>query len=130
MAEKIMELKEKFNIKDKKVKALISRIKEIGLKLSDIEEKITRGKGKGGQKINKTSNRVQLKHVPTGIMAASQRERERNKNRFLALRELIDKYEMKFHPEKSTKLKEIEKIRKKKARKKRKTRVKGKSHEK
>ena len=34
---------------------------------SDLEEKFVRGFGKGGQKVNKTSNCVELKHLPTGI---------------------------------------------------------------
>ncbi|MDO8494614.1 MAG: peptide chain release factor-like protein, partial [Deltaproteobacteria bacterium] len=33
---------------------------------SDILEKFIRGSGKGGQKINKTSTCVWLRHVPTG----------------------------------------------------------------
>jgi len=35
---------------------------------SDLEEKFVRGSGPGGQKINKTSSCVQLKHVPTGML--------------------------------------------------------------
>lgn len=32
----------------------------------DIIEKFVKGSGPGGQSVNKSSNRVQLKHVPTG----------------------------------------------------------------
>ena len=37
------------------------------LKKEDIEEIFVKGGGKGGQHVNKTSNCVQLKHLPTGI---------------------------------------------------------------
>ena len=33
---------------------------------SEIEESFLKGSGPGGQKINKTSSAVQLKHLPTG----------------------------------------------------------------
>lgn len=33
----------------------------------DLEEKFVKGFGKGGQKVNKSSNCVELKHLPTGI---------------------------------------------------------------
>lgn len=33
----------------------------------DLEEQFVKGGGNGGQKINKTSNCVVLKHLPTGI---------------------------------------------------------------
>ena len=34
----------------------------------DLEEKFIRGSGPGGQKINKTSSCVELKHIKTGII--------------------------------------------------------------
>lgn len=38
------------------------------LKESDFQEKFIKGSGPGGQKINKTSNCVELKHDATGII--------------------------------------------------------------
>ena len=35
---------------------------------NDLEEQFIKGWGPGGQKINKSSSAVQLKHIPTGIM--------------------------------------------------------------
>ena len=35
---------------------------------NDIEESFIKGSGPGGQSVNKTSNCVQLKHLPTGIV--------------------------------------------------------------
>lgn len=34
----------------------------------DIEEKFVKGWGKGGQKVNTTSNCVELRHKPTGVI--------------------------------------------------------------
>lgn len=41
---------------------------EVILDESDLEEKFIKGFGPGGQSVNKSSNCVQLKHLPTGII--------------------------------------------------------------
>lgn len=41
---------------------------EVHLNEEDLEEKFIKGSGPGGQKVNKSSNCVQLIHKPTGIM--------------------------------------------------------------
>lgn len=43
------------------------QIQEVVLCESQLEEKFVKGFGKGGQKVNKTSNCVELKHIPTGV---------------------------------------------------------------
>ncbi|CAH0555825.1 unnamed protein product [Brassicogethes aeneus] len=48
---------------------------------SDIEEQHVRGSGPGGQKINKTSSCVVLKHIPTGIVVKNQESRLLEQNR-------------------------------------------------
>lgn len=48
---------------------------------NDITEVFIKGGGKGGQKINKTNSKVQLKHIPTGIVVESQFSRSRDANR-------------------------------------------------
>ncbi|KZL83662.1 rf-1 domain-containing protein [Colletotrichum incanum] len=55
---------------------------------SEIEESYLKGSGPGGQKINKTSSAVQLKHIPTGIVVKSQATRSRTQNRKIA-REIL-----------------------------------------
>jgi protein subunit release factor B len=56
---------------------------------SDIQEKFIKGgSGKGGQKINKTNSKVQLTHIPTGIVVTSQATRSRDQNRKIA-REIL-----------------------------------------
>ncbi|TKA22687.1 hypothetical protein B0A50_07780 [Salinomyces thailandicus] len=60
---------------------------------SDLHEAFLKGSGPGGQKINKTSSAVQLKHLPTGIVVKSQETRSREQNRKLArnlLKEKLD----------------------------------------
>lgn len=112
-----MKLPPQSQLTDKKFKEIKNLIDALGIDLNDIEEKFVHGGGRGGQKINKSTNAVQLKHLPSGILIKYQKHRERAMNRILALRELLDK----LNPD-SKKLKEIEKIRKqKKRRKKRQT---------
>ena len=58
---------------------------------TDLEESFLKGTGPGGQKINKTSSAVQLKHLPTGIVVKSQETRSREQNRKLARNVLAEK---------------------------------------
>ena len=63
---------------------------------SEITESFLKGSGPGGQKINKTSSAVQLKHGPTGIVVKCQETRSRDQNRKLArqiLGERLDELE-------------------------------------
>lgn len=56
---------------------------------TDISEKFIKGgSGKGGQKINKTNSKVQLTHIPTGLVVTSQATRSREQNRKIA-REIL-----------------------------------------
>lgn len=109
-------LNESFDVSPAKIADLKARILRLGIDVRLIEESFTRGGGKGGQKINKTANRVQLYYPPLDIRVSCQRERKRSLNRFLALRELADQVEMKISPETSERFKEFDKIRKRKAR--------------
>ena len=56
-----------------KAKALEEKMERLGIKESDIIEKFVRSQGHGGQKVNKTSTCVYLKHVPTGIEVKCQK---------------------------------------------------------
>jgi peptide chain release factor len=111
-----MNLNEKFDVTPSKVEALLERMRRLGVDASVIDEGFTRGGGKGGQKINKTSNRVQLYYPPLDLRVSCQKERKRSLNRFLALRELVDQIEVKVSPETSQRLKDVAKLRKRKAR--------------
>ncbi|KAK9448660.1 RF-1 domain-containing protein [Limtongia smithiae] len=59
----------------------------------EIEEVFIKGGGKGGQKINKTNNKVQLKHIPTGIVMSCQATRSREQNRKIARQHLAEELE-------------------------------------
>ena len=69
---------------------LDSLMQDLGIEEEDLIEKFIRGSGHGGQKINKTSSTVYLKHVPTGIEVKCQRERSQALNRFFARLELCE----------------------------------------
>ena len=58
------------------------------LELDIMEKFIKGGSGKGGQKINKTNSKVQLTHIPTGLVVTSQATRSRDQNRKIA-REIL-----------------------------------------
>ncbi|KAI4200625.1 MAG: hypothetical protein LQ350_003765 [Teloschistes chrysophthalmus] len=101
----------------------------IVIKEDEIEESFLKGSGPGGQKINKTSSAVQLKHLPTGMVVKSQATRSRSQNRSIARRLLADKLEdAEKGPESRTALKDEIK-RKKKASKSKKARRKHKTSE-
>ncbi|MEO1857637.1 MAG: peptide chain release factor-like protein [Rubritalea sp.] len=67
------------------------KLTKLGAPASTIVEKFIQGSGSGGQKINKTSSCVYLKHLPTGIEVKCQGERSRETNRQLAREELYRK---------------------------------------
>src|SRR3989338_4835445 len=76
-----------------KYKDLLARMAKIGVKEDDLTEHFVRSSGAGGQKVNKTSSCVVLKHIPTGIEVKCQVERSQALNRFLARRILVEKLE-------------------------------------
>lgn len=73
--------------------SLRARFVSLGVKADDVAEQFIRGAGAGGQKINKTSSTVVLRHLPTGVEVRCQRERSQSVNRLLAWVELADKLE-------------------------------------
>ena len=97
-----------------KVKALEERMERLGIKELDILERFVRSQGHGGQKVNKTSTCVYLKHLPTGIEVKCQQERSQSLNRFIARRILAEKIEDMILGEESEKQQQIEKIRRQK----------------
>ena len=60
-----------------------------------------KGTGNGGQKINKTSSAVRLKHRPTGIAVSANEERSQSRNRHIALRKLRYEIALNVHAEPS-----------------------------
>lgn len=56
------------------------------IKDEDLEWEFYRSGGKGGQNVNKVSTAVRVKHLPSGIVVASQAERHQGQNRESALK--------------------------------------------
>lgn len=101
-------------VSSEKQKALRERMERLGISEKDIVEKFVRSRGKGGQKVNKTSTCVYLKHLPTGTEVKCQRERYQALNRFLARRLLADKIERKILGKLREEEQQIQKIRRQK----------------
>lgn len=72
---------------------LEARMKRNQILESDLEERFVLGSGSGGQKINKTSNCVYLKHLPSGIEVSCQDSRSRERNREIARNRLCEELE-------------------------------------
>jgi len=69
--------------------------------LRDCEFIMQKGTGNGGQKVNKTSSAVRLRHRPTGIAVAANEERSQAKNRHIALRKLRYEIALRVHADPS-----------------------------
>lgn len=103
-------------ITQEKWEKLYERMAALSIREEDLAENFIRGSGSGGQKINKTSSCVQLRHDPSGIEIKCQSSRLQGSNRFFARRELCNKLEEKILGIKSQKKQEQEKIRRQKRR--------------
>mmetsp|Transcript_35232 Transcript_35232/g.85396 ORF Transcript_35232/g.85396 Transcript_35232/m.85396 type:complete len:574 (-) Transcript_35232:62-1783(-) len=67
----------------------------------ELSERFVRGSGAGGQKINKTSNRVVLVHEPTQLKVECQDTRSLTQNRKIARKRLLEKLDEHFHGKQS-----------------------------
>ena len=104
----------KYGVTQAKENELHALMESLGIFEEDLIEKFIRGSGPGGQKINKTSICVYLKHVPSGMEVKCQAERSQAKNRFFARRELCDKVMAEIEGVRSKKEQANEKIRRQK----------------
>ncbi len=69
----------------------LDRMRKLGINEDDLVERFIVGSGRGGQKLQKTSSCVYLKHIPTGIEIKCQSTRSREGNRNLARLQLCDR---------------------------------------
>ncbi|NWF53051.1 MAG: peptide chain release factor-like protein [Nitrospirae bacterium] len=112
-----------FSVSKEKTRLLQEKMKALGILEKDIIEKFVRSSGKGGQKVNKTSTCVFLKHIPTGIEVKCMKDRSQSINRFLARRKLIEKIEA-LSGNVSSFNNKTERIRRQKSKRKRRARLK------
>lgn len=101
-------------ISEEKYRQLEKRMEDLEIFEDDLEEKFIKASGKGGQKVNKSSSCVYLKHLPSKFEVKCSKSRFREENRFFARRLLCEKLEEFIHAKKSAKQQEIEKIRRQK----------------
>lgn len=105
-----------FGVSSVKEKILLQRMQRMNVSEQDLEETYIRASGPGGQKVNKTSSCVFLRHIPSGISVKCQDERYQSLNRFIARRRLLDLIEKKRTGIISEEKKRIDKIRRQKRR--------------
>jgi protein subunit release factor B len=72
---------------------ILHRLHRLGVAPGDVDERFIRGGGPGGQKINKTSSTVWLRHKPTGVEVRCQDERSQASNRERAWEQLCTRLE-------------------------------------
>ena len=107
-------------INPQKQEELEERLGALLIRREEVVEKFVRSAGPGGQKVNKTSSAVYLRHLPTGIEIKMQQDRSQAVNRFLAWRLLADKVEAR-RTGKDPQAAEADRIRKQKQRRLRKS---------
>ena len=74
-------------------RSIETRMAQLGLRESDLEETFARSSGPGGQNVNKVSTAVRLLHRPSGVSVTVQDSRSQAQNRRLARERLLDAVE-------------------------------------
>jgi protein subunit release factor B len=97
-----------------KESALRAKMASLDIREEDIEESFIRAGGPGGQKVNKASTAVYLRHIPSGIEVKCSRERSQPLNRYYARKILAAKIENLIKGRESEERKRIEKLRRQK----------------
>ncbi|MDD5555736.1 MAG: peptide chain release factor-like protein [bacterium] len=83
----------RFPVSPPKERELLDRMRLLGIREEDLEEKFIRSSGPGGQKVNKASTCVFLRHRPTGVAVKCGEERSRALNRYRARRRIVGRIE-------------------------------------
>jgi len=85
-----------FGVTERKRCELERRMQKCNLFEDDIEEKFVRSSGAGGQKVNKSSTCVHLRHIPSGLSVKVQKSRSQGLNRYYARKQMCDLLENKL----------------------------------
>ena len=88
------------------------RLDAVGVLPGDVTEVFIRGAGAGGQKINKTSSTVVLRHGPTGLEVRCQEERSQAANRARAWVRFCEKLEERLRAAEAERKAAVAKVRK------------------
>ena len=105
-----------FPVSPEKQGALLALMQRLGVRETEFEERFIRAGGPGGQRVNKVSTCVVLRHPPSGLEVRCERERSQALNRFLARRLLLKRLEAQRLGALSAEAQRIAKIRRQKSR--------------
>ena len=105
-----------FPVSPEKQGALLALMQRLGMRETEFEERFIRAGGPGGQRVNKVSTCVVLRHPPSGLEVRCERERSQALNRFLARRLLLKRLEAQRLGALSAEAQRIAKIRRQKSR--------------
>jgi peptide chain release factor len=95
--------------------ALTERMRKLGIRDVDLEERFARSSGPGGQNVNKVATAVTLRHRPSGISVSVQDSRSQAVNRKLARERLLEAIESARQKRRAAETAEREKARRTKS---------------
>jgi protein subunit release factor B len=103
-----------FPVSPQNVQELCALMQRLGVREEELQESFIRSSGPGGQRVNKVSTCVVLRHLPSGLEVRCQQERSQALNRFLARRLLLRKLEAQRLGELSEEAQRVAKLRRQK----------------
>ena|SRR5205814_1691222 len=96
-------------------RSIETRMAQLGLRESDLEETFARSSGPGGQNVNKVSTAVRLLHRPSGVSVMVQDSRSQAQNRRLARERLLDAVEQAEQKRRAAEIAQREKARRRRS---------------